>query len=518
MNRMKVKIPESVRFRKYQEQTIDEALLLAKEQPSQPHLFSSPCGTGKSLMELGLMEAVDDSILVTPRVEIISGMLNKLGCYTEDMSYEELTNLSSNYGIFTPVKLRNWLCHGKLPWLPELLLIDECHHSTADTYDDMAMYLNGIPTIGFTATPYRGTPKGTKELHDKWGDVVNRVLTLKKTFEMGYNVLPTPTMLPLVDDDLIEVSNGEISASAADAVITDRLEAIVRRVMDFYNTRARMYDRTTMIAVPSTNIVKEMEFVFNKFNLPCVTVTQATSRKDRQRAFKKTMEREAVLIQIDVVSEGVDLPFRRLIDVKPTLSPVRWMQQMGRIMRPTMIGEPLPEYICCCRNLERHCYLMEEAYPADVIVDAQKAFNAPTRRAGMRAIGLEGLGRFVTTPVETLHGIIINTYNICHVNNYQRTEYFAMVHPGYTDPVIGERTIPIVDNKPDWKQGRWRLIERIPDLKGCTTVREYPPTGPQMERWKSDAAKVGLNPLAMPNSRNIQAFFFMRDLKLKYGM
>lgn len=518
MNRMKIKIPENVRLRTRQAEAIGTALQLIKEEPTTPHLFVSPCGTGKSLMELKLMELVDDSILITPRLEIISGMLDKIGCYTEDLSYAELTNLATNYGIFTPVRLRNWLRDGKLPWFPNLCIIDECHHSTADSYTDVAMYLNGIPTVGFTATGYRGTPKGTEEFLKQWGGIINEVYTLKETIELGFNSLPTATIWPLVDDDIIDISNGEFSVSAADQVIKDRLEALVTRIQPFYIPRARMYDRPTMIAVPSTNIVRELEFVFNKFQLPCVCITQASTRKERSIAFKKTIECEAILIQIDVVSEGVDLPFRRLIDIKPTMSPVRWMQLIGRAMRPTLTGESPPEYISCCRNLERHCNLMEGCYPSTIIKEAQQAFKIPTRRAGMRGIGLEGLGKFVTTPVETLHGVILTTYNICHIDDYKRTEYFVLVHPGYKDPYIGQRTIPFVDGKPNWKLGRWRLIERIPELKGCHTVREYPPTDPQINRWKSDAHKFGLNPHASVNSRNIQTLFFMRDLGLKYGM
>lgn len=513
--RMDLELREDLKNRYYQDNAIESGLFLTKTEPHVKHLFEAPCGSGKSIMELQLLRAIPDSILVTPRLEIVAGMLEKGGVFVQDMNEQELANCASNYGIFTPVRLRNWLRDGKLPWVPDALILDECHHSTADSWEDNEMYLNGIPTVGFTGTPYRGTPKGTEKFLDKWNNTINTVITLRETVEQGYNCMPTCAMWPLVDDDVIDVSNGEINITQADKLITDRMEALVSRCAQFYSSRMKSYDRPTMVALPSTNSVNEFVNVATRFGIPVAAVTQATSRSRRTRIFKQTLDCEVLLVQIDVISEGVDLPIRRLIDLKPTMSPVRWMQQVGRIMRPIEDGEFPPEYICCCRNLERHCYLMKGLIPNTTIVESQQAFKIPTRRAGMRAIGLEGLGRFKTTPVTTLDGVTMSTYNIYSFDGFDRTEFFAVVHPAHSEPIIGMRKIPIRDGKADWRASRWVAVDKIPDVKGCVTVREYPPTEKQQKRWNSDAVRVGLNPHEQLNSRNLQTLFFFQALGVR---
>ena len=118
-------------------------------------------------------------------------------------------------------------------------------------------------------------------------------------------------------------------------------------------------------------------------------VVGGTPGEQRRAAFAATAARRAALVQVSVVSEGVDLPgLRRLVDCRPTLSPVYWLQCLGRIRRPVPSGEPPPEYICTNRNLSRHCYLLEGMLPLAAVREAQGAFETPSRRMGIRVVGL----------------------------------------------------------------------------------------------------------------------------------
>jgi DNA or RNA helicases of superfamily II len=47
---------------------------------------------------------------------------------------------------------------------PELMIIDECHHSIATTYKRIMEAFSNIPIIGFTATPTRTGKKEKKSL------------------------------------------------------------------------------------------------------------------------------------------------------------------------------------------------------------------------------------------------------------------------------------------------------------------------------------------------------------------
>src|SRR5262249_39773823 len=141
------------------------------------------------------------------------------------------------------------------------------------------------------------------------------------------------------------------------------------------------WDRPTMLALPSVETAAGCLHALAAAGLPAALVTGETSQAARQEAFTATVAREQVLIQIGVVSEGVDLLLRRLVDPLPTLSPVRWVQLLGRITRPVPPGEAAPEYWGCCRNLERHAYLLEGLVPLPALAQAQAAFGRPTARA-----------------------------------------------------------------------------------------------------------------------------------------
>lgn len=535
--RNQFRLPKSITPRDYQHKFVNDAIDLVTTDPDTWHLFRSPTGTGKSVAELLLLSCLPDSILITPRIEIIAGMMEKLGHYVEDLNDAALVEWSWNdYGIITPIRLRSLLAKGSVSYMPSCLIIDECHHDFASTYQDITMYLNGCPKVGLTATPYRGTPKGTQGYLEQWNNTVHTILTLPDAINKGYCSLPTPQVWPLLDDDLLDVSNGEFKLTGStaekgvDAAITD----LVERCKPFYIKRAKLWDVPTMFSVSTTKAAKMLYEALIKANLPASIITQETSRKDRTKAFANVVSCSTALVQINVVSEGVDLPIRRLIDLSPTMSPVKWVQQIGRIMRPTKycpqwpsceIGctncELPPEYICCCRNLERHCYLMEGMLPNSTVKDAQDAWGEQeegvpnfSKRSGTRVVGLEGLGRFKTVPIPLLDGTIGFMYNLVHTEGYKRTEYIAFVHPNHPDPIRGVKESAKEGEKMAW--GKWKLTASLPDLKGCTTAKEYPLTEKQAARWHDSAEDFGLNPHVPINTRQFQFLPFLMNTGLRF--
>lgn len=512
--------------RDYQIRCRDAAVSLIKSNPEQWHLFKSPTGTGKSVMELMIKAEFPDSILITPRVEIIVGLLDKLNHYVDDLSVDKLIALAWEYGITTPIRFRNMLAKGELSFRPSLLIIDEGHHVTADTYQDIRMYLNGVPVVLLTATPYRGTAKGTQEFLRLCGDTVNEVLSLRQAIEYGYCALPEPRTIPLIDDDTIDVSGGEFRVNTVEATETvtssfDLLKDVIGR---YYDTNLRFYDMPTMVAVSSTELCLQLTEILNDNGLPARCVTQATSSTDRRKIFELCELGKLVLVQIDVVSEGVDLKIRRLIDCKPTMSPTRWVQQIGRIMRPWKEGKP--EYVCCCRNLERHGYLMEGMLPVEKIKEAQEAFTDEEgkpkfsiRSMGARANDLQGMGKFKVIPVRLHNGITVFCYNLVHVDGFTRTEYFVMVHPNEQETIKGKRVsvrkAEQSGDKVQYEWGYWRRIDTLPELKGCTTATAFPLTDKQRARWESDAADRGLDPYQTVTNQNFGVLHFLKNLGLR---
>lgn len=506
------------KLRDYQERAVRD---MVKREKGGRYLYAGPTGCGKSIVELEALSQMPEALLVTPRLEIIAGMLDKQGVNCNGFSDAKLAEVALDYRITTPIRLRNKLAKGNLEWLPDTIIIDEAHHSIADTYQDVTAFLPGRTIFGLTATPYRGTPRSTKDFYDLWNDEVTWIITLKKAAERGLISIPKVEVWPLVDDDLIQIVNGEFrTESVNDATrphlveVANRCRQFLREVPEYYpgnhypSDFDREWDMPTLFAVGSTALVLDLVDRLNTAGCPAVGVTQDTPRAERNRAFADCIAGRVAIVQIDVVSEGVDLPIRRLVDLRTTLSPVRWIQQVGRITRPGGISY----YVCCCRNLERFAYLMEGMIPASKVGEAQQAFPLPTTRSVTRAIGLEGVGRFQAVEIPLDDGCLGQLYTLYSHDEFRKTEWAVLLHPAVADPLVAfKQNTKLDDGRVDYKV-RWQKVNGLPsDLKGFAST----PPGTLSEKqgiwWGKSAIYRGISPNANASRKNFQALAVLEN-------
>jgi hypothetical protein len=228
------------------------------------------------------------------------------------------------------------------------------------------------------------------------------------------------------------------------------------------------------------------------------------------------VSRHAALVHVNVVSEGVDLPeLRRGIDCRPTLSPVLWLQTFGRIRRPVAPGEDPPEYLCTNRNLARHAYLLEGVLPTATVAEAQAAFPTAGKRAGIRVVGLEGLGRFRATELPLSGGLTGVMYAFSSLVDNQVIEYAVLLHPARLQPVVATRR-NTVRTDGTRAYGRWRPLPELPAItEGFASLPPAELTDKQRAWWTRAAAGRGLDPAATVNRRNFAALPVLADLRAR---
>lgn len=459
---------------------------------AQKLLFSSPTGTGKTYVANDI-KARTGATLISPTDDILQGFAAKAGITGDKKQLEAL-------GYFTPMRLRNLLLAGSIPQ-PSALIVDEAHHAEAETYQLIDSLCDGCPAVGLSATCYRGTPVETAEFRKRWGEPCV-IITLSQAKAQGYISFPRCDVIPLLDDDVITVRAGEFVVQELESQLGDVLTRLTEMLRGYYTDR---YDKATMLALPSVATAEMYAEALNAAGLPAVCVTGET--KDREEAFAKCVSGSHVLVQVRVVSEGVDLPIRRLIDLAPTMSPVKWQQLFGRITRPG--GEA--EYICTNRNLLRHAYLLDGLLPSGVYRKAEESFKGPSSRRSVRAVGFEGLGRFKSEPVPLKNGIQGELIAISSASNSQVHEYAALASPLHSEVIYAER---VNERKPDGtRYEKWKRIDGIPELdKAFASVQKSLPVTEAMERfWKNCAGWVGLDPDAELNRRMFVALPVLRD-------
>lgn len=479
-------------------------------------IVAGPTGVGKSLVELGCLvdPRLEDRLwLVTPRLEIARGILEKAGERVE--SEAELVEACWRRRVVTPVRLRNALREGRIERIP-LLQFDEGHHATATSYVELQMLAGMPPSSLLTATPYRGTARGTAEFLRTWGEPV-WMCTLRQAAELGYVSIPTTEVLPLCDDDEVELSStGEFVATSAEARYADRLDDLVRTLKTrFVDPATGQWDRATVLAFPTRELSRRAARELGLAGCGAVHVDAETSFRDRTGAYMLMRSRAAALCQVAVLGEGVDLPVRRLVDCRPMMSPVQWQQMFGRCMRPVATGEPPPHYLCTNRNLFRHCYLMEGLLPLSSYTESLAAFGGAGRRSGYRVLGMEALGRFKGVSVRSADGLEATFYALVNVKDGRLTEYACLLDPLSPVAVWGVRR-HTADAQGQRRYGTWTKCPEPEGLVGFQSSTSGPLTEKMVKFWNGSAAGRGLDVGQEVDRKRFVVLPFMLDLGFRF--
>lgn len=469
-------------------------------------VLAGPTGCGKSYVEREVQRRLGAGCwLVTPRLEIARGILKKAGA--DASSAAALVRSCWEHRVVTPVRFLNALLRGDVPEVGQLVL-DEGHHAPAGTWEKVQLLCGMPPAVVLTATPYRGTVHGTKAFLAEWGEPTWMV-TLREAAARGDVSVPRCDVLPLVDDDTVEIAaSGEFDVQQVVSAYSDRLSDLADASMRWHSG---LWDRPTVFALPSAELAKRLAGEFQRRGAGAVAVVAATPDAERRGAWAALIARAAAVCQVAVMGEGVDLPVQRLVDARPMMSPVAWMQQFGRVTRPS--PEP-PEYWATNRNLSRHCYLLEGLVPPSAVAKSDEAFGAPSRRSGYRALGLEAVGRFRAAEVKLLDGCTASLYFLVDVSNSRVREIACFLHPSAPDPVWAERVHGTrADGSRDW--GRWQRCTAPQELRGFQSAPPREPTEKMLAWWARSAAARGIDPKQRVTRKNFAALPLMMDLGLR---
>lgn len=180
-----------------------------------------------------------------------------------------------------------------------------------------------------------------------------------------------------------------------------------------------------------------------------------------------------------------------MVDLAPTLSPVRWVQQVGRVTRP---WDRTPQVVCTNRNVMRHAYAMQGVVPISAVADSERAFP-PTERAHVRALGLEAIGRFKPTGVKLSSGATVHMYSLTapiKSENGQATvyvQYACLVHPTQEPAWFSKVNMQQGETR-TW--GTWAPCEPPQDLRGFASAPPSELSPKQRAWWERSAGSFGL--------------------------
>jgi superfamily II DNA or RNA helicase len=230
---------------------------------------------------------------------------------------------------------------------PGCLIIDEAHHSAADSYQHVfrryGAYEEKCFTVGVTATPHR---MDNRPLHGDEEAIFQEVAftyTLKEAIADGWLAdLRGYRIASGVDIGKVRIVHGDYSAKALqDAVNTES-----RNRTAFENWYAKARDRKTIVFCTGVEHAEDVAKLFNQEGLVAESVNGKMDGEQRAGVMRRFAEgRTQVLTNVEIATEGFDVPdVGCVLLLRPTKSWALFCQMIGRGLRvlPNTI-EGLPD-------------------------------------------------------------------------------------------------------------------------------------------------------------------------------
>lgn len=252
-----------------------------------------------------------------------------------------------------------------MAWLstPGLVVVDECHHAITKSYSGLLRWLDAVPgpaakveppIIGLSATPFRGqnsddeNERLARRFDKRW---------LPPQQEDLYRTLQAQGILAAVDhealkstasllDDEIE-KLARLDGDSENILLENLLDEINRRLAGNLVRNRMLIDRIKssheaqiLFFANSVGHASEMAARFNLEGIASAAVSGDTPKSARRYFLDRFHRGELrVLCNHSVLTTGFDAPKTDMVLIaRQVLSPVRYMQMVGRGLRGTKNG------------------------------------------------------------------------------------------------------------------------------------------------------------------------------------
>ena len=257
----------------------------------------------------------------------------------------------------------------------EYIVIDEFHHASAKTYEQIIRYFSPKFLLGLTATPERMD-----------GEDIFKLCNYNIVSEIGLKeALDKELIAPFhyfgindinVDYDKIPLKNGIYD----DTLLTHSLNTLNR--LDYITEKIQNYgyNGNRMHCIAFCQNIKHAEFMckgFNSKGFKAEILTSKSNTTERSNVLKAFDNGDVeILCVVDILNEGIDIPkINLLLFLRPTSSSTIFIQQLGRGLRKLpekdfvtvidFIGNHNKDYLLAKvfsneRTLQNKCHLIKE--------------------------------------------------------------------------------------------------------------------------------------------------------------
>ena len=289
----------------------------------------------------------------------------------------------------------------------DAIVIDEAHHSAANSYKKVLDYFQPKLWLGMTATPdKRDDNLEGRNIYEIFNHQIAYEIRLQDAMEE--DLLCPFHYFGITDLDLI-ADEGKTSEEKVEnfryLTSDERVANVMKQAKYFGYSGERVKG---LIFCSRINEAKELSVKFNKNGWRTLVLSGNDSEEARAAAIERLAGEESgnaldYIISVDIFSEGVDVPeINQVIMLRPTQSPIVFIQQLGRGLRKAEDKE----YVVVL----------------DFIGNYRNNFMIPIALSGDRSYNKDNIRRYVTEG-----GRIIPGASTIHFDEISRKRIFQAI-------------------------------------------------------------------------------------------
>jgi len=319
-------------------------------------LVQSPTGSGKTIMFSWICNAVFQKgkrvLILTHRREILEQTIKKL--FGFGLTCGQVASGSPMTRDLIQVAMVGTLINRlqSIP-KPDLLIIDECHHSCSPTWSKILNYFYDVPRVGFSATPERLDGQGLGNLFD----IMIHGPQVAELVQKGFLSEPHIFSSEKASNKKYHMTRGDFDKEEQTIEMSKRV--IVGDVIE--HKRKFLDHMPTVTFCPSIKHCQTMNDSFNDAEIKSMTIHGKLGRIERENMIKALSDGTIENINsCEVISEGVDIPvIAGCIMLRRTMSLAVYLQQAGRALRiyPGKTGAFILDH---CGNVFIHGHVLDD--------------------------------------------------------------------------------------------------------------------------------------------------------------
>lgn len=310
-------------------------------------MLQMPTGTGKTYLFTSLINDIINTyklahkdikiLIVAHRTELldqISATLNKFGIShgfiqgAREQYLWKRVQIGSIMSLLTDKNYYN-VCRQKFDYI----IVDEAHHSLADTYIRLFGLFPNAKKLGVTATPWRLNHESFLSLYQYL------IVSPQISWFINNNLLSDFDYVSIKQDSEVQrlvdksevVSTGDFSNVDLDNTFNNQRirSKLYESYLQFANGR-----KGIIYAINKCHAAKIAE-LYSSHGVKAVAIDCDTPRDVRQEMITAFKNGEiSVLVNVDIFTEGFDCPDVNFIQLaRPTKSLSLYLQQVGRGLR-----------------------------------------------------------------------------------------------------------------------------------------------------------------------------------------